>query len=115
MPPEILAKLNHLFQGDLKDGDHLGSVAPPAEQVQPNHRLDQQAPHTFRQQFSNFPAPRPAIVDSIADVTGAHATIGKLAPDPAPLGDALKHGLLEPGRLSCTLRGQPKALPGKSR
>lgn len=109
---EILGRVNDLFQGDMTDGDQLSFVSTLNSKVQESATLAQQANHNSKQQFSNSPALKQAIVDAIIDAFDAHSAMSKQALDSDRVRDGLREILLGPGQLYETLRAKGGRLEG---
>jgi type I restriction enzyme R subunit len=68
--------------------------------------LIQQANHNSKEQFSNSPDLKKAIVDAIIDAFEAHSTMSKQALDSSHIQEGLKEVLLGPGQLYEALRNK---------
>lgn len=68
--------------------------------------LTQQAGHNSKEQFSNSPALKQAIVDAVIDALDAHSTMSKQALDSERVREGLKDVLLGPGQLYEALRNK---------
>ena len=107
---EILARVNDLFQGDLSDDDQLIYVNNVIRgKLLESETLVQQASHNSKEQFSNSPTLKQAILDAIIDAFDAHSTMSKQALESEHIRDGLRDVLLGPAQLYETLRARGAA------
>ncbi|RWX76145.1 type I restriction endonuclease subunit R [Neorhizobium lilium] len=101
----IVAKVNDLFQGDITDDDRLIYVNNVLKgKLLQSETLVQQAENNTKEQFSNSPDLKNAIMDAIMDAFAAHQTMSKQALDSERVREGLKDVLLGPGQLYEHLR-----------
>jgi type I restriction enzyme, R subunit len=104
---EIVARVNDLFQGDVTDDDRLVYVNNVIKgKLMGSETLLQQASHNSKEQFSNSPALRQAILDAVIDAFEAHSVMSKQALDSAEVREGLKEVLLGPGQLYEALKSR---------
>ncbi|TAZ51027.1 type I restriction endonuclease subunit R [Rhizobium ruizarguesonis] len=106
---EIISKVNDLFQGDITDDDRLIYVNSVLKgKLLQSETLAQQAENNTKEQFSNSPDLKTAIMDAIMDAFAAHETMSKQALDSEKVREGLKDVLLGPGQLYERLRERGK-------
>lgn len=104
---EILARVNDLFQGELSDDDQLIYVNNVIRgKLLESDTLVQQANHNTKEQFSNSPTLKQAIVDAIIDAFDAHSSMSKQALESERIRDGLRDVLLGPAQLYEALRAR---------
>lgn len=82
----------------MTDGDQLSFVTTLNSKVQESATLAQQANHNSKEQFSNSPALRQAIVDALIDAFDDHSAMSKQELDSDHVREGLREILLGPGR-----------------
>lgn len=106
---EIISKVNNLFQGDITDDDRLIYVNNVLKgKLLQSKTLVQQAENNTKEQFSNSPDLKTAIMDAFA----AHETMSKQALDSEKVREGLKDVLLGPGQLYEQLRRRSAGADG---
>lgn len=104
---EIIKKVNGLFEGELTDDDQLVYVNGVLKgKLLENETLLQQALSNSKEQFSNSPDLRDALLNAIMDALDAHTTMSTQALGSERVRDGLKDILLGPGNLYEALRAR---------
>jgi type I restriction enzyme, R subunit len=103
---EIIARVNDLFDGgELTDGDKLSYVTGAIKtKMMENETLRQQANNNSKEQFSQSPDLRKALMDAIIDAMSAHESMSKQALNSEKVREGLKEVLLGPAQLYEALR-----------
>mgnify|MGYP002755814457 FL=1 len=107
---EIIAKVNGLFEGELSDDDQLVYVNGVLKgKLLENETLVQQAASNSKEQFSNSPDLKDALLHAIMDALEAHQTMSTQALGSERVRDGLKDILLGPAQLyeACLLYTSP--------
>jgi type I restriction enzyme, R subunit len=108
---EIIAKVNGLFEGELSDDDQLVYVNGVLKgKLLENETLVQQAASNSKEQFSNSPDLKDALLHAIMDALEAHQTMSTQALGSERVRDGLKDILLGPAQLYEALRA--RSAPG---
>ena len=108
---EIIAKVNDLFQGDIKDDDKLIYVNNVLKgKLLQSDTLSQQATNNTKEQFASSPDLAQAIMDAIIDAFDAHSSMSKQALDSEQVRDGLKDVLLGPAQLYEALKAKAGAI-----
>jgi type I restriction enzyme R subunit len=104
---EIIEKVNGLFEGKLTDDDQLVYVNGVLKgKLLENQTLVQQAASNSKEQFSNSPDLKDALLHAIMDALDAHNTMSSQALASERIRDGLKDILLGPAQLYEALRQQ---------
>lgn len=104
---EIIAKVNGLFEGELSDDDQLVYVNGVLKgKLLENETLVQQAASNSKEQFSNSPDLKDALLHAIMDALEAHQTMSTQALGSERVRDGLKDILLGPAKLYEALRAR---------
>jgi type I restriction enzyme R subunit len=103
---EIIEKVNGLFEGELTDNDQLVYVNGLVMKMVENETLIQQAANNSKEQFSNSPDLKTALVNAIMDALDAHSTMSSQALNSERIRDGLKDTLLGPAGLYEALRAK---------
>ena len=104
---EIIAKVNGLFEGELSDDDQLVYVNGVLKgKLLENETLVQQAASNSKEQFSNSPDLKDALLHAIMDALEAHQTMSTQALGSERVRDGLKDILLGPAQLYEALRAR---------
>ncbi|WP_346912436.1 type I restriction endonuclease [uncultured Roseibium sp.] len=107
MLEEIIARVNDLFQGDLRDNDKLVYVNNVLKgKLLQSETLVEQAANNTKQQFSNSPDLLPSIVDAAIDAWDAHQAMSQQTLNSEEARERIKEILLGPGQLYEMLREQ---------
>ncbi len=102
---EIIQKVNGLFEGELSDDDQLVYVNGVLKgKLLENETLVQQASSNSKEQFSNSPDLKNALLQAIMDALEAHQTMSSQALASERVRDGLKDVLLGPAQLYEALR-----------
>ena len=102
---EIIERVNDLFEGDLTDGDQLVYVNDVIKgKLLESDTLRKQAASNSKEQFSNSPDLKTAIMNAIMDALEAHTTMSTQALESEKVREGLKAILLGPGQLYEALR-----------
>ena len=98
--------MNDLFDGgELTDGDKLSYVTGAIKtKMMENETLRQQANNNSKEQFSQSPDLRKALMDAIIDAMSAHESMSKQALNSEKVREGLKEVLLGPAQLYEALR-----------
>ena len=109
---EIIEKVNGLFEGELSDDDQLVYVNGVLKgKLLENETLVQQASSNSKEQFSNSPDLKIALLQAIMDPLDAHQTMSSQALASERVRDGLKDVLLGPAQLYEALRERSSAAP----
>ena len=104
---EIIERVNHLFEGDITDGDQLRYVNDTLKgKLMESETLARQAQHNTKEQFAASPDLNDELVNAIIEAFSAHSTMSKQALESDSVQQGLKEILLGPGQLWERLRGQ---------
>jgi type I restriction enzyme R subunit len=104
---EIIEKVNGLFEGELTDGDQLVYVNGVLKgKLLENETLIQQATSNSKEQFSNSPDLKDALMNAIMDALDAHTSMSTQALGSERVRDGLRNILLGPGQLYEALRAR---------
>jgi type I restriction enzyme R subunit len=102
---EIIERVNDLFEGELTDGDQLVYVNDVIKgKLLESDTLRKQAASNSKEQFSNSPDLKTAIMNAIMDALEAHTTMSTQALESEKVREGLKAILLGPGQLYEALR-----------
>ena len=102
---EIIEKVNGLFEGELSDDDQLVYVNGVLKgKLLENETLVQQASSNSKEQFSNSPDLKNALLQAIMEALEAHQTMSSQALASERVRDGLKDVLLGPAQLYEALR-----------
>ena len=102
---EIIQKVNGLFEGELSDDDQLVYVNGVLKgKLLENETLVQQASSNSKEQFSNSPDLKNALLQAIMDALDAHQTMSSQALASERVRDGLRDVLLGPAQLYEALR-----------
>ena len=102
---EIIEKVNGLFEGELSDDDQLVYVNGVLKgKLLENETLVQQASSNSKEQFSNSPDLKSALLQAIMDALEAHQTMSSQALGSERVREGLKDVLLGPAQLYEALR-----------
>ena len=102
---EIIQKVNGLFEGELSDDDQLVYVNGVLKgKLLENETLVQQASSNSKEQFSNSPDLKSALLQAIMDALEAHQTMSSQALGSERVREGLKDVLLGPAQLYEALR-----------
>jgi type I restriction enzyme R subunit len=105
---EIIRKVNGLFEGQLSEDDQLVYVNGVLKnKLLENETLVQQAHSNSKEQFSNSPDLKEALLQAIMDALEAHNTMSTQALGSERVRDGLKDILLGPAQLYESLRDKP--------
>ena len=103
---EIIERVNDLFAGDLTDGAQLVYVNDVIKgKLLESDTLRKQAASNSKEQFSNSPDLKTAIMNAIMEALEAHTVMSTQALESEAIREGLKAILLGPGRLYEALRG----------
>jgi type I restriction enzyme R subunit len=108
---EIIQKVNGLFEGQLTDGDQLQYVNGVKEKLLEYETLVQQSGSNSKEQFTNSPDLKAALMHAIMDALDAHSTMSTQALGSERVRDGLKDILLGPAQLYEALRAKSEAVP----
>lgn len=104
---EIIAKVNGLFEGELTDDDQLVYVNGVLKgKLLENETLMRQAASNSKEQFSNSPDLRDALLNAIMDAFDAHQTMSTQALGSERVREGLRDILLGPAQLYESLRSK---------
>jgi type I restriction enzyme R subunit len=107
---EIIQKVNGLFEGQLTDDDQLVYVNGVLKgKLLENETLMQQAGSNSKEQFSNSPDLKDALMHAIMDALEAHTTMSTQALGSDRVRDGLKDILLGPAQLYEALRAKAQS------
>ena len=111
---EIIQKVNGLFEGELSDDDQLVYVNGVLKgKLLENETLVQQASSNSKEQFSNSPDLKSALLQAIMDALEAHQTMSTQALGSERVREGLKDVLLGPAQLYEALRERSQTeMPG---
>ena len=102
---EIIQKVNGLFEGELSDDDQLVYVNGVLKgKLLENETLVQQASSNSKEQFSNSPDLKSALLQAIMDALDAHTTMSTQALGSERVREGLRDILLGPAQLYEALR-----------
>jgi hypothetical protein len=103
--PEIIKKVNELFEGELTEQDKLVYVNNVITGKLPESAaLKQQATNNTKEQFANSPDLKTEIRNAVMSALEAHTTMSTQALNSATVREGLKDVLLGPAQLHETLR-----------
>ena len=113
---EIIEKVNGLFEGSLTDEDQLIYVNGVIKgKLLENQILVQQAASNSKEQFSNSPDLKSALLGAIMDALEAHQSMSSQALGSEKVRDGLKDILLGPAQLYEALRTRATQDPNAQR
>ena len=102
---EIIQRVNDLFEGELTDGDQLVYVNDVIKgKLLESDTLRKQAASNSKEQFSNSPDLKTAILNAIMEALEAHTTMSTQALESEKVREGLKAILLGPAGLYEALR-----------
>jgi len=112
---DIIQKVNGLFEGELTDDDQLVYVNGALKsKLLENETLVQQAASNSKEQFSNSPDLKDALLHAIMDALEAHQTMSSQALGSERVRDGLRDILLGPAELYEALRAKSSRGDGAS-
>ena len=112
---EIIQKVNGLFEGELTDDDQLVYVNGVLKgKLLENATLLRQAASNTKEQFSNSPDLKDALMHAIMDALDAHTTMSTQALGSERVREGLRDILLGPAQLYESLRARQNPSAGAS-
>lgn len=104
---EIINKVNGLFEGELSPNDQLVYVNGVIKgKLLENETLVEQAQNNSKEQFSNSPDLRKALMDAVIDSETSHRLMSTQAINSDRVREGILDALLQSGQLYELLRGQ---------